>query len=645
MAAITGQIPAGNDALARLNYPLTQWQEAMVIRAKTVNDLLAESDTFWKAERKQLNAEKERMQKLTEGLTDMNTVDAEIAKLQSRQEIETNRRALTAEINNLTGLIAGARATAQADANRITNRARHAAVATTLGARKIELSDARANLSLAEAKRNALTQAVQKTLERVLAVKKEADAAEVQAGRLVTRARHATLAATVPVTKANQDTVKASLAALESARPALAQATQDAVALVFQAKKEAVEATAPLAQTMGELRTDDFQTNAVAGKHYFANVVMTLGSGLGFAIERVDSWREVIDVNPDADEAHRNRDYELAQLVIDAVETHEQVCAKLKKLDADIKVERNALDAVNAQVVRAEIAAEELAKFDAQFPPSVVPDEDEQRTHEMNRAQEESEAAEENDLARKDLLAVEGVIVGARKSVETANMLFVQAESSANEIVRLDGQTQSAPTTPEQIKEWETNCAIAKVGLAATDFSIETVTRLEQDRLRIDEAAKKRSEVEQAVKVIGKVIDMVAQKKQEIVSGSIEAPLAVANQLAAGILKGPLVFEEGEVGMRVGTDFVSARTFSGTETAIVMMGLTAGLASQSKLRVLMLDELGRLDSENAAQLIANLLMLVESKAIDQFFVFGPPNKTIVDTFGNGGSSNLNVIAV
>ena len=181
---------------------------------------------------------------------------------------------------------------------------------------------------------------------------------------------------------------------------------------------------------------------------------------------------------------------------------------------------------------------------------------------------------------------------------------------------------------------------------AAFDVSIK-VAKMAQDQKRVKDAAEKRTVVEGHLKIVGRVIELLVQKKQELVSGSIEEPLELANKLGDGILRGKLVFQEGQIGMLVDGKVWGQRTFSGTENIITVMGLTAGLAKQSALRVLILDEVGRLDTGYALELVDNLAGMVIDGDIDQWFIFGPDNTALAESpvFANGEAEIIQLGAV
>ena len=87
------------------------------------------------------------------------------------------------------------------------------------------------------------------------------------------------------------------------------------------------------------------------------------------------------------------------------------------------------------------------------------------------------------------------------------------------------------------------------------------------------------------------------------------------------------MFHEGELGMikrekRAEADYVSGwiphRTFSGTEQAIAFAALQAALGATAPIKLVVMDELGRLDFDNKCKLMRNVLNALNDGTIDQF---------------------------
>lgn len=589
-------------------WPLYEsWLNVVKAKAKTISDLISDSDAFFKEKRKIVNAEKARMQSTVEGVADLNAADAKA--LPPRHEVEAYRAQLDADLITLRSRIAAAEATI-AHANRARQRRAEIAPIAAALAEKIQM-EAFIALDVAAAESKVETTSAtynekREARERLNRLASEANAAKTRRDQLTAEAYKSG-----HLTQAVAD-AEAAIDRIESEIANFSQKITEAKVVLEKAQ---AEANAPKAlQAEAEIRTDDFSTGAVAGTHYLATCVISLGEGGAITIESIEDWRGLSKETEESEEQSRLKEYELAQAVIEAHEEVQALEDAYQGRQSVLKNTKGSLTTLQAALTRATMAAEHLATLpQAGAEPTAA---------ELAQAEKDtSEAFQAVSAAKANLQNVRNEHMKARDALTSAR-------AASDELERLNAAGQSETPDADAIAALKKDVEAKSSDALKAVATLAEITAAEQDQKRIQEAAAKREAVESEYKLLGKVLDVLTQKKTELVSGSIETPLAVANKLGAGILKGKLVFEEGEIGMRVGDSFVSARVFSGTETAIVMMGLTAGLAAKSKLRVLMLDEIGRLDVQNAQKLITNLCGMVDDGDIDQFIVIGPENPAL-----------------
>lgn len=597
--------PGKSVAIQERHWPLFErWGKEIKTTAKTVTDLLAASEDFWKAEKKLVDADKKRMQATVEGVADLTAAEA-ATELPSREWVNKEIRRLNDEILERRGraTIAEANATAiQADAARA---AELRLVVATIDGLRADVASRQAGIESLEADLTAADAAHANAKSAAVHANTMATAAAAAARRVEELKQ---LAATVPELTRVVGLTEASLHDLGIKLTEL-RAAELAADERLKAAKAATTAPKPL-RASGDLRTDEFEANATPGVRYLVTATATVGAGGVAEILSVDDWRPLIDNADELEEAARAEEYELAQRLAEANEEASDATQAVENALSEQAAAESNLSALRERLTRATVAHESLQQQSVANP---VPD--------VAALQAES---------TRTFLAADAIrknLTEARAIVATKRDALSKAESAKGELTRITSKTYDASTvlTVEQIAVERATADQLAADVNAHNVTLQKIAAAEQDRKRIEEAAAARERVEADSKLFGKVIDLISQKKTELVSGSILAPLSVANKLAAGILNGPLVFEEGEIGMRVGDAFVSSRVFSGTETAIVMMGLTAGLAAKSALRVLLLDEIGRLDTPNAVRLTENLRGMLADGDIDQFILIGPDN--------------------
>lgn len=141
-----------------------------------------------------------------------------------------------------------------------------------------------------------------------------------------------------------------------------------------------------------------------------------------------------------------------------------------------------------------------------------------------------------------------------------------------------------------------------------TNDQLRAATRIEQDRARAE------------VEVLKQATAGIAELQTKLVNATIGPLVQTANALCDGILRAPLEYKDGEIGMtNPGTGaFVPHNSFSGTEQALTYAAISVALASlMGDLRMVILDEMGRLDAGNKEAVCDNLLDLYRNGKIDQ----------------------------
>jgi hypothetical protein len=118
-----------------------------------------------------------------------------------------------------------------------------------------------------------------------------------------------------------------------------------------------------------------------------------------------------------------------------------------------------------------------------------------------------------------------------------------------------------------------------------------------------------------------KAFAVIAQDSLDgMVANSITPFLDKVNELCAGILLAPIGYQGGELGMVKPAGFIGWRSFSGAERSLFLCGVQIALATEGALRVAVLDELGRLDSEHKVMVTNRLADLLLADKLDNAIV-------------------------
>ncbi len=144
----------------------------------------------------------------------------------------------------------------------------------------------------------------------------------------------------------------------------------------------------------------------------------------------------------------------------------------------------------------------------------------------------------------------------------------------------------------------------------------------QHDLKRAAQAAQEHHDAKARLAVTKAVLEAMQTIKAEVVEAAFGGLLKVANMIVGKVLKTPLAFHEGEVGRWDGAKFIGHGTFSGTEKALTFVAIATALAQQSPLRILIFDELGRLDYARQHDVTFLLKEALDKGLIDQFIIVG-----------------------
>lgn len=129
--------------------------------------------------------------------------------------------------------------------------------------------------------------------------------------------------------------------------------------------------------------------------------------------------------------------------------------------------------------------------------------------------------------------------------------------------------------------------------------------------------------------VLDDAVRVLRAKVAETADAAFARTLAVTQKFTDGLLNSPLEYRD-ELGRRVSPAdiargctapvgaWISHESFSGTEEAIAYAAFAVAIAMRAPLKVVILDELGRLDADTKRRTVERMVQLVESRVIDQF---------------------------
>ena len=133
------------------------------------------------------------------------------------------------------------------------------------------------------------------------------------------------------------------------------------------------------------------------------------------------------------------------------------------------------------------------------------------------------------------------------------------------------------------------------------------------------EALKFKAEHAVLKQFVGLLNDLQALLTEQAVGPILET----CNRLCSGILRSPLMFREGEIGMMRDGNFVTHRTMGGAHRLLTYAAVSLALAVKAPLKLVFIDETGRLDRRRKNLVMHNVLTLVEAGHVDQVLLCEP----------------------
>lgn len=206
---------------------------------------------------------------------------------------------------------------------------------------------------------------------------------------------------------------------------------------------------------------------------------------------------------------------------------------------------------------------------------------------------------------------------GELQSIEQKASSVAQAKSTLESI-------QAAEFSEQDINDLEsfTNQMVeANARKVAVMAKLQAWNRYQSDRAASAKLIEECEGLDAEIKVVKEVVATVEAVQESEVECIFKNLMAHANRFADGILRAPIEFRSGEVGIQIGDQFVSD-TLCGKERQIVQLAMSAALAATSKFKLLMVDEFSVFSAETQRVLLERIVSLVNEGVIDQFIAGG-----------------------
>jgi hypothetical protein len=201
---------------------------------------------------------------------------------------------------------------------------------------------------------------------------------------------------------------------------------------------------------------------------------------------------------------------------------------------------------------------------------------------------------DEYDLAQQQIIRLGEDIAKLRAKLEDKS-----AADAAARVPELTRQVEQARA------DWTAADATAKQKRTEVTTAEDGWKRLLGERAEAKlraQAVKERQRAESELFVLKELYSGLLELQTKLVDRAVVPVIELANRLCGPILKRPLAYRDGEIGMEHPTGFASWKTFSGTERAMAFCALSVALAQDSPIKLVLIDEVDIAQSETRVML-------------------------------------------
>lgn len=158
-------------------------------------------------------------------------------------------------------------------------------------------------------------------------------------------------------------------------------------------------------------------------------------------------------------------------------------------------------------------------------------------------------------------------------------------------------------------------------------------------RARKDDVEKKAIECSIHEKIFKMAAKELTEIQSDMINTAIGDVLEKARTLTDGILKAPLEYRDGNLGMTWENGWIGHKTFSGTEEVLAFSAFALALADESPLKIILIDEMDRIREDRRVLLVERMIDLAAKGVIHQFVGAGLESK-IYEPLVKAGKLNL-----
>lgn len=198
------------------------------------------------------------------------------------------------------------------------------------------------------------------------------------------------------------------------------------------------------------------------------------------------------------------------------------------------------------------------------------------------------------------------------------------ANARQNELKTLRARLEELADIGQPVNE--THIHSAEMAVTLNRNEVARLEAIERQQIAAMTDAKRQEQARQAheakkieQQIYKMAVDAMLSLQEEMMNTAFVGFMEKMNLIADGIFPGgKLVFHDGQIGYFAGASFAAMEYFGGTEEMLAFAGLSLTLAQSSPMKIIIMDELGRVSRPRRIALIRRMLQLIRDGVIDQF---------------------------
>jgi DNA repair exonuclease SbcCD ATPase subunit len=229
------------------------------------------------------------------------------------------------------------------------------------------------------------------------------------------------------------------------------------------------------------------------------------------------------------------------------------------------------------------------------------------------RQQIAQDTQREVSSVRRQILDLEATLAQAKARNAERDALVGQLNAASEELRRLDPQSLSAQKLTAEVQRDQITQEVMRIEEQQRSWQ-----RRKDDEQRNAQALAEHARSQAELEVTKAAITTLEEIQARMVAAAFDRILKTVNAVTGRIIPEPIEYREGELGRWHGATWVRHSTFSGAEKALTYAGLSLALAETAPVKIVLMDELGIMDSGTLKTVLHRMTELVGQGLIGQF---------------------------